>query len=109
MMLCQREKMAMAETVARPRPAADFARGPGYDEDFVLWSQHQAALIRERRFDLVDRDNLADEIESLGKRDGRQFGIRVAPVEVAASIQGGFWSCRGALAKARPGAPGPVP
>lgn len=66
----------MAQTAAPPRPTAE-VRGPGYDQDFVLWSQHQAALIRRGRLDLIDRENVALEIESLGKRDRRQLGHRL--------------------------------
>ena len=67
----------MAETAAPPRPGT-LDRGPRYDEDFVLWSEHQAALIRAGRFELVDWDNVAEEIESLGKRDLRQVSNRLA-------------------------------
>ena len=43
--------------------------GPGYDEDFYAWTQHQAAVLRampceDNRF---DRDHVAEEIEDLGK------------------------------------------
>jgi hypothetical protein len=37
-----------------------------YEEDFALWSAEQAARIREGRLDGLDRENLAEEIESLG-------------------------------------------
>jgi hypothetical protein len=67
----------MAETVAPPRPAAQIDRGAAYDEDFVLWTQNQAALIRAGRFELVDRENLAEEIESLGVSDRRELCSRL--------------------------------
>jgi hypothetical protein len=67
----------MSETVAPPRPAAASERGPGYDEDFALWSVHQAALIRAGRFDLVDLENVAEEIESLGRSDHRVLASRL--------------------------------
>jgi len=67
----------MAETAAPPRPAEQLERGPGYDEDFVLWTERQAALIRAGRFDLVDRDHVAEEIESLGISDRRQLAHRL--------------------------------
>jgi hypothetical protein len=66
----------MAETAAPPRPGT-LDRGPGYDEDFVLWSEHQAALIRAGRFELVDCENVALEIESLGSGDLRELGNRL--------------------------------
>lgn len=38
-----------------------------YWEDFYTWSLEQARLVREGRWDSVDRENLAEEIESLGR------------------------------------------
>jgi len=42
-------------------PAADYAR------DFYTWLMEQARHVRAGRWDAVDRDNLAEEIESLGR------------------------------------------
>jgi hypothetical protein len=66
----------MAETAAPPGPAK-LDKGPGYDQDFVLWTERQAALIRAGRFDLVDWRNVPEEIESLGNGDLRQLGNRL--------------------------------
>jgi hypothetical protein len=66
----------MAQTAAPPRPAK-VEGGVGYDEDLVLWTERQAALIRARQFDLVDWDNIAEEIESLGISDRRELGRRL--------------------------------
>lgn len=41
----------------------------GYEEDFVRWSEQQAQLLKEQKFDLLDLENITDEIESLGKTD----------------------------------------
>jgi len=38
-----------------------------YERDFYTWSMEQARLVREGRWDAVDRDNVAEEIESLGR------------------------------------------
>ena len=38
-----------------------------YETDFYAWTQQQATLIREGRWEEVDRSNLVEEIESLGK------------------------------------------
>ncbi len=38
-----------------------------YDRDFYAWSNEQAALIRAGRWQDVDRENVAEEIESLGR------------------------------------------
>lgn len=43
-----------------------------YDDDFFLWTQRQAALLRERMPADVDWQNLSKEIESSGKRDRRE-------------------------------------
>ena len=43
------------------------------EADFYLWTQQQAALLRQGQFNRVDLDleNIAEEIESMGKRDRR--------------------------------------
>jgi hypothetical protein len=46
---------------------AEEPAGAGYDRDFYSWSLEQARLVREGRWDAVDRDNVAEEIESLGR------------------------------------------
>jgi hypothetical protein len=48
-----------------------------YDSDYFLWSAHQAALLRQGRLTLLDIDNLAEEIESLGKSDRRALMSQV--------------------------------
>ena len=45
-----------------------------YDTDFYEWTQHQAAALVAGHVSELDLANLADEIESLGKRDRR--GLR---------------------------------
>ncbi len=57
----------MATRLAPPPASTD----AGYDEDFALWSAEQAAHLRDGRFDLIDWENIAEEIESLGKSDRR--------------------------------------
>ena len=37
-----------------------------HEEDFFVWSQRQATLLRERRFDELDLANLIEEVEDLG-------------------------------------------
>ena len=44
-----------------------------YDSDFNLWSSGQAALIREGKFDQLDIENVAEEIESLGRSDRKSL------------------------------------
>ena len=70
----------MAEIAAPPRPAEPLDRGPSYDEDLVLWSEHQAALIRAGRLELVDWQNVAEEIEAMARRARRELGTRLKVV-----------------------------
>ncbi|WP_035989524.1 DUF29 domain-containing protein [Leptolyngbya sp. KIOST-1] len=42
-----------------------------YDTDFLLWIETTANLLKNRRFENLDLDNLIEEIESLGRRDKR--------------------------------------
>jgi hypothetical protein len=37
-----------------------------YEEDFYVWTERQAALLRARRFDDLDVENLIEEVEDLG-------------------------------------------
>lgn len=39
----------------------------GYDADFYSWSIEQARLLRDGQWTAVDRENVAEEIESLGR------------------------------------------
>ena len=39
------------------------------DDDFALWAAEQAALVRGGKFDRVDLENVAEELESLGRGD----------------------------------------
>ena len=48
-----------------------------YDSDFYLWSSGQAALIRAGKFDQLDIENVAEEIESLGRSDKRALGSQL--------------------------------
>jgi hypothetical protein len=37
-----------------------------HDEDFYVWTETQAELLRKRRFEALDLDNLIEEVEGLG-------------------------------------------
>ncbi len=47
--------------------APEAAEPAAYERDFYSWLMEQARLMREGRFDALDRENLAEEIESLGR------------------------------------------
>jgi hypothetical protein len=42
-----------------------------YDRDLYTWSQEQAALLRERKFDQIDLVHIVEEIEDMGKSEQR--------------------------------------
>ena len=39
-----------------------------YERDFVRWTARNADLLRERRFDEIDFEHIAEEIEDLGRK-----------------------------------------
>lgn len=49
-----------------------------YDTDVIAWANEQAALIRAGRFDLLDLENIAEEIEDVGKSEKRELANRMA-------------------------------
>ena len=57
----------MAKVIARP-PVRTL-----YDEDFPLWAERQAALLRAGRFDELDLENLIDEVEDLSRRERKSI------------------------------------
>ena len=48
-----------------------------YDQDFALWCAEQGAALREGRWSVLDRENLAEEIESLTRSDRREIESRL--------------------------------
>jgi hypothetical protein len=38
-----------------------------YERDLYSWAQEQARLLREGRYDAIDTENIAEEIEALGR------------------------------------------
>ena len=51
---------------------------PAYDEDSYAWAFEQARFLREGRFDLLDVEHLADEIESVAKEEVRELIKRMS-------------------------------
>lgn len=45
--------------------------GDLYDEDILIWSEQQAELLRRRAANSLDWDNLAEEIEDVGRNQLR--------------------------------------
>ena len=53
-----------------------------YEADFAQWSLEQAELLRDGSIEGLDRENLAEEIESLGRSDKREIGNRLGKLLV---------------------------
>lgn len=53
----------------------------GYDNDFFLWAQEQAELLRTGKLAEVDRSNLADEMDSLARGLKRELGSRFSRLQ----------------------------
>ena len=52
---------------------------PGkYETDFYGWAIEQADLLRKRRLNEADLDNIAEEIESMGRGEKRELVNRLA-------------------------------
>lgn len=49
-----------------------------YEKDVVGWAAEQARLIRAGRFDLLDVEHIAEEIEDVGKSEQRELANRTA-------------------------------
>ena len=49
-----------------------------YEADIVTWANEQAGFIRAGRFDLLDLEHIAEEIEDVGKSEQRELASRMA-------------------------------
>jgi hypothetical protein len=49
----------------------DTLEKPTYEKDFVLWLEHQAELLRQGRVAELDLENLAEEVEDIGRSERR--------------------------------------
>jgi hypothetical protein len=48
---------------------ADAPAGASYESDFYTWTQEQGRLLRQGAWAHIDRDNVAEEIETLGRSE----------------------------------------
>ena len=53
------------------------SRSALYDNDFYAWSNQQASLLRAGKLDQADLDNIAEEIESMGRTEKRELVSRL--------------------------------
>lgn len=49
-----------------------------YETDFYTWAKQQAELVRQRRFDELDLENLVEEVEDMGRSQYRNLRSRLA-------------------------------
>lgn len=49
-----------------------------YEKDINAWANEQARLLRAGRFDLLDIEHIAGEIEDVGKSEQRELASRMA-------------------------------
>lgn len=70
-----------------------------YDEDFFAWTQEQARLLRSGQFSALDIENIAEEIESMGRSARRELEcrlvvllIRLLKWQVQIGFRSGSWS-----------------
>jgi len=48
-----------------------------YETDIVAWTNEQAQLVRAGRFELLDLEHIAEEIEDVGKSEQRELASRM--------------------------------
>ncbi len=44
-----------------------------YEQDFVLWAEHQANLIRSGKFEQLDTENLIEEVEYMARKEKKSL------------------------------------
>jgi Domain of unknown function DUF29 len=49
-----------------------------YEVDFHAWTREQAQLLRARQWERLDLENLAEEIESLGRQQRQELRNRLS-------------------------------
>lgn len=69
-----------------------------YEQDVIAWANEQARLLRAGRFDLIDIEHIAEEIEDMGKSEARELENRIAVLlshllkwKYQPERQGGSW------------------
>ena len=73
--------MCAREAIIGTAAAKDTVRWATHStsKDFYAWTQQQATeLLRTRKLDCADLDNIAEEIESMGRSEKRELTSRLA-------------------------------
>ena len=50
---------------------------PKHDEDFYAWTQSNASLLKQRKFEEIDVDHLIEELEEMGNSNENQLISRL--------------------------------
>jgi hypothetical protein len=104
------------DPILLPKPAVDVAAdvlvdlsadsSALYEEDFFRWTQMMADALRSGDLSQLDRGNLAEEIESLGRNDRRAIESRLTVLlmhllkwQVQPEMRSGSW--RGTIVEQR--------
>ena len=61
-------------TGQRPRHEADQC---AYESDFSLWIEAQLDILRAKKFELLDLDNVIEEFESMGGNQRRELASKI--------------------------------
>ena len=74
--------------------------GSLYDEDVVAWAEQQVALLRERRWDLLDVEHIAEEIEDMNISHRHELAHRMTKLlghllkwRYQPARRGASWEC----------------
>ena len=62
--------------------AAESVIAPRYEQDVYGWAMAQGAMLRARRFDAIDWDNVAEEIETMGRSERRSLRSNITQIFV---------------------------
>jgi hypothetical protein len=63
--------------MAKVKELPETAARADYEGDFFAWTQEQAKILRAHRTAGLDWENLAEEIDSMGRRDRRELESRL--------------------------------
>lgn len=67
--------MGLAKKIPSPPPIADL-----YEADYSRWLFENARLLREGRFSEADIENIAEELEDMGRSEKRAVGSHIAVI-----------------------------
>lgn len=67
--------MGLAKKISSPPPIADL-----YEADYSRWLFENARLLREGRFSEADIENIAEQLEDMGRSEKRAAGSHIAVI-----------------------------